>query len=91
MFIDPNKDLASAELGNGAAVDDDDLPVHKAVAVADHERRVLRELGRAAKPSLRNPEVVDLKQPVRKRVAEIGVKDTCCDRVDRDPEIRGLA
>lgn len=35
-------------LGHGAAVDDDDLAVHKAVAVRDHESGVFREFVRTA-------------------------------------------
>lgn len=89
MFIDPNK--YGRGLGDGAAVDDHDFAVHETVSVADHEGRVLGELGRQADPSLRYPEVMHLEQPLGQGVAEVGIEDAGGDSIDGDPEVGGLA
>jgi hypothetical protein len=97
MFIDPQiyddeaRAITAALLGDGSAVNDDDLAVHEAVAIAAHERRVLSELRRSPETPFRNPEVVHLEQPLRQSVTEIGVEDAGSDGVDGDSEVRRFA
>ena len=97
MFIDPTRDYdqecrkGPRVSGNRAAVDDNDLAVHKTVSVASHERGVFGKFGRAPETSLRNPKVVHLQETVGQSVAEIGVEDPGSDRVDGDAEVGSLA
>src|ERR1700749_2010579 len=77
--------------GHGAAVDDDDLAVHEAVAVADHEGGELGEFTRTAHAPGRGPELVHLYEPFGKLMPEFRVEDARGDGVDGDAEGRGLA
>src|SRR5205085_4029435 len=72
--------------GYRAAVNDYDLAVHEAVAVADHEGGELGELRRAAQSPGRRPELVHLYEPFGKLVGEFGIVDARGYRVDRDAE-----
>ena len=55
-------------LGNRAAVHDDDLAVHKTVAIRAHKRSVFGEFRRFSDSAFRHPEIVHLQKPFRQRI-----------------------
>lgn len=77
--------------GYSAAVNYDDLAVHEAVAVGDHEGSVFGQFFGTAQTTARDPELMHLKQALWQSVRKVCVKDSGGDGVDGDAEGGGFA